>query len=234
MNPYNPPKTPNLEIFYKDQAILLAIKPSGLLTVPGREAHKKDCLINRITPHFPTATIVHRLDLETSGLVVIALNKVSQSSLGRSFQQRKVEKRYLAWVDGNPINDGGTIDIPLFPDWPNRPLQKIDYENGKAALTHWKVLERREDRALVMLMPVTGRSHQLRVHMKALGHTILGDPLYADERVRGMADRLMLHAGYLAFPHPDTDEMISFSLPPATKPAAEANANIGNFFATEW
>ncbi len=234
MNPYIPPKHPHLETFYQDDSILMAIKPSGLLTVPGREAHKKDCLINRIIPFFPTATIVHRLDLETSGLVVIALDKASQSSLGRSFQQRKVEKRYLAWVDGNPVNDSGTIDFPLYPDWPNRPLQKIDYENGKAALTHWRVIERRKDRALVMLMPVTGRSHQLRVHMKALGHTILGDPLYADNRVRAMASRLMLHAGYLSFPHPYTNEMITFSLPPATLPANEMHPDLAGNFATEW
>jgi len=234
MNPYNPPKHPHLEIFYADEAILIAIKPSGLLTVPGREAHKKDCLINRLTPHYPTATIVHRLDMETSGLVVLALDKGSQSALGRAFQQRKVEKRYLAWVDGNPASDFGSIDLPLFPDWPNRPLQKVDYENGKPSLTHWRVLERREGRSLVMLTPHTGRSHQLRVHMKAMGHTILGDPLYADERVLAMAPRLMLHAGHLSFPHPHTGETISFNLPPFPGQPADKTSSDGGIFSTEW
>jgi tRNA pseudouridine32 synthase / 23S rRNA pseudouridine746 synthase len=234
MNPYNPPKDPHLDIIYNDEAILIANKPSGLLTVPGRAEHKKDCLISRITPIFPSASIVHRLDIETSGLVVMALDKTSQSSLGKSFQSRLVEKRYLAWVDGSPLEDTGSVDLPLTKDWPNRPLQKVDLETGKPSLTHWRVLDRQQDRSLLMLIPVTGRSHQLRVHMKELGHTILGDPLYADSRVRAMAPRLMLHAGFLSFPHPKTQDKVQFVLPPALTSSLSSSGPDQHIFHSQW
>lgn len=213
MDSYQPSTVPYLDILYEDDAILLANKPSGLLTVPGRGDDKKDCLISRVQTHNSAALIVHRLDMQTSGLVVMALNTEVHKRLSKAFENRQVEKRYCAWIWGAPKEDMGDIDLPLIGDWPNRPRQKVDLDLGKPSLTHWSVLKRKNDRTFVSLLPKTGRTHQLRVHMAAIGHPILGDPLYAPPEVCSMASRLQLHAEYLEFEHPVANERFSFTAP---------------------
>lgn len=212
MLPYNPPTDPYVDILYEDDAILLANKPSGLLTVPGRGDDKKDCLISRIRTRYSTALIVHRLDMQTSGLVVMALNKSVHKQLSKAFENRQVEKRYCAWIWGSPDFDAGVIDLPLIADWPNRPRQMVDHQHGKPSLTHWTVLKREKERAFVSLIPTTGRTHQLRVHLMAIGHPILGDPLYASPEVCAIANRLQLHAEYLEFDHPVTKKRFSLTV----------------------
>ncbi|MBL4908102.1 MAG: bifunctional tRNA pseudouridine(32) synthase/ribosomal large subunit pseudouridine synthase RluA [Sneathiella sp.] len=209
---YSPPTEPFLDIVYEDDFILLANKAAGLLTVPGRGEDKKDCLISRIQTIYSTALIVHRLDMQTSGLIVIALSQEIHRHLSMAFQDRKVGKRYVAWIAGHPEQNSGTVNLPLLLDWPRRPLQKIDMQMGKPSLTHYTVIKREEEKTLVSLRPETGRSHQLRVHMKALGHPILGDALYAPLDVQAMASRLLLHSEHLEFDHPATGERFSFTL----------------------
>lgn len=215
MTPYKPPDQP-LKTVYVDDDLLVLNKPGGLLSVPGRGAEKHDCLASRVQEAYPDALIVHRLDMETSGLIVLARGSDMQRRLGMLFQERKVEKRYIAVVHGQPEADCGSIDLPLIVDWPNRPRQKVDHERGKASLTHYRVLERDapSNSSLIELQPVTGRSHQLRVHLAALGHPILGDPLYATGEARAKAERLLLHAAYLAFAHPANARPLSFALAP--------------------
>ncbi len=192
------------EIIYADEALLVVNKPAGLLTVPGRGPEKQDCLIGRLLPHYPNARIVHRLDQATSGLVLIPLGYEPQKHLARQFEQRQVHKRYIAVVGGALETDVGEVDLPLICDWPNRPKQKVDYTEGKAALTRYRVLRREAGSTRVELEPVTGRSHQLRVHMLALGHPILGDNLYAPPEYLKASDRLLLHATAISFTHPGT------------------------------
>lgn len=191
-------------ILYSDSDLLVVDKPPGLLTVPGKGPDKQDCLINRLLPGFPNARIVHRLDQPTSGLVIIPLGYEPQRHIARQFEQRQVGKCYTAIVAGRVMADSGDIDQPLICDWPNRPRQKIDYTDGKAALTHYRVLARGEDWSRVELRPHTGRSHQLRVHMQWLGHPIIGDGLYAPPEWFERSDRLLLHAQALEFTHPGT------------------------------
>jgi len=223
---YNPPLSPYLRILYQDDDILVADKPSGLLSVPGKAKEHKDSLINRVNSVFPTATIVHRLDMATSGIIIMALNKHSHRNLSKQFELRQTKKRYFARVYGQVDALKGEIDLPLICDWPNRPKQMVDHERGKRALTHYEVIERKENESLVALYPVTGRSHQLRVHMLALNHPILGDRLYAHNDALKMASRLQLHAESLCLRHPVTNawhtfqSSIPFSLyrPPALEP----------------
>lgn len=193
-----------LQILHLDAHCIVAMKPAGLLSVPGRGAEKRDCLASRIRSRHGDALVVHRLDMATSGLVVFARGPEAQRRLGAAFEKRDVVKTYVAVVAGWLADDAGAIDLPLAADWPNRPKQIVDEERGKAALTHFRVLTRdptaRTTR--VELRPVTGRSHQLRVHLTALGHPILGDALYAPPAVQGRANRLLLHAAALRFPHP--------------------------------
>ncbi|MBO1518036.1 bifunctional tRNA pseudouridine(32) synthase/23S rRNA pseudouridine(746) synthase RluA [Oceanisphaera pacifica] len=210
---YNPPMDPAFEILYQDDSIIVLNKPSGLLSVPGRERVHHDSLALRVARVYPTAKIVHRLDMATSGVIVIALHAKAHSELSRQFRERETAKRYYAWVYGRPAEDAGSVDVPLCCDWPNRPRQMVNYEYGKAALTHWRCLRRLADRSLVELTPITGRSHQLRVHMKSLGHVILGDNLYAEGEALTMAPHLLLHASELAFYHPDTHEWLTFTAP---------------------
>jgi len=195
-----------------DESFLIAEKPADLLCVPGRGEDKQDCLLRRLHANFPEALIVHRLDMATSGLVLLARSKAAQRVLSIQFQQREVEKRYLAMVSGLVRQDSGTINLPLGADWPNRPRQKVDYQRGKAAVTYFRVLKR--DRlqgvSTLELSPVTGRTHQLRVHLEALGHPILGDKLYGDEKVSRASDRLLLHACEIGFTHPQTAQRVSF------------------------
>lgn len=201
------------DLIYADDTLLIVNKPSGLLSVPGRGEDKQDCLIKRVQTQYPDALIVHRLDRDTSGLLVMARGKEMQRRLSILFQNRQVEKRYVAVIEGQLAHDSGQVDLPLIVDWPNRPLHKVDFETGKPSLTDYRVLSYDTARhcSRIELTPQTGRTHQLRVHMLALGHPILGDSLYANSATRAKADRLLLHAEYLAFPHPASGEHVDFT-----------------------
>lgn len=205
----------SITLVYFDDGLLVIDKPAGLLSQPGRRPEKWDCVIARLQPEYPDAVIVHRLDEPTSGLMILARGQTMSSGLSRVFRERKIHKRYEAIVDGIMPDDQGSIDFPLIADWPNRPRQKIDYESGKPSLTHYQVMERNhlENWTRVDLEPFTGRSHQLRLHLMALGHPILGDPLYADARVLARAPRMCLHAKHLSFEHPISGIPMVFDLP---------------------
>ncbi|WP_339636547.1 RluA family pseudouridine synthase [uncultured Sulfitobacter sp.] len=197
---YNPPQDP-LVILHEDAEVLLVDKPSGLLSVPGKGEHLADCLIARVQAVFPEALLVHRLDRDTSGVMIFAMTPHAQRHLGLQFEKRMTRKTYVARVWGVPEEKSGTVDLPLIVDWPNRPLQKVCHETGKPAQTDWKMLKTDGETSRVRLFPKTGRSHQLRVHMLALGHPILGDPFYATGPARDFP-RLMLHSEELRFNHP--------------------------------
>ncbi len=213
-------RTPAIEILYADDALLVLDKPSGLLAVPGRGADKQDCLSARVQARYADALVVHRLDMATSGLMVMARGLAAQRALNRAFAAREVTKRYVAVVAGRleaPPGGWGTIDLPIAVDWPNRPRRTIDHRLGKSSLTRWRVLAIDETGTCtrVELEPVTGRSHQLRVHLRELGHPILGDTLYAPPDVQARAGRLLLHACGLHVAHPLTGEALAFeSRPP--------------------
>ena len=209
---YSPPPDTGLDILFQDQHILVVNKPADLLSVPGKTSELKDCLVTRVQNRFPDALIVHRLDMATSGIMVLALNKNMHRQLSILFQDRLVNKTYTAIVDGQITNESGEVDLPLITDWPNRPKQKVDYETGKPSLTHYKVLDYdiQTDSSRVELKPVTGRSHQLRVHMLSLGHAILGDRLYASPAIVCKSDRLLLHASELSFSHPSSGKKMHF------------------------
>lgn len=198
---YSPPQEP-LRVLHADHEIVVVDKPAGLLSVPGRGAHLADCLLARVVEAFPMALLVHRLDRDTSGVMVFALSPHAQRHLGLQFEKRQVKKTYVARVAGRLEPREGTVDLPLIVDWPNRPRQKVCHETGRQAVTEWRVLRATDDESRVRLMPRTGRSHQLRVHMLALGHPILGDPLYAEGAARAHP-RLMLHSEELRLRHPD-------------------------------
>ena len=203
---------------YADDTLLVVDKPSGLLAVPGRGADKQDCLAARVQVRYPDALVVHRLDMATSGLMVMARGPAAQRALSKAFAAREVTKRYIALVAGRleaPADGWGTIDLPIIVDWPNRPLRIVDHQSGKPSLTRWRVLGHDETglNTRVELEPVTGRSHQLRVHLRELGHPILGDALYAPPSVQALSGRLLLHAGSLAFTHPLTGEALTFVCP---------------------
>lgn len=205
-------------LVYVDEHILVLDKPAGLLAVPGRGPDKQDCLATRAQKLWPDALVVHRLDMATSGLFLMARNPEVQRRLGLAFERREVGKRYVAVVAGMlrtppDAKDGWSrIELPLAADWPARPLQKVDAVHGRPSTTRWRVLahDPEADTTRVELEPLTGRSHQLRVHLKALGHPILGDPLYASPAVQARAPRLLLHAAGLQFFHPVTGEPITF------------------------
>ena len=209
---YEPPKTP-LDILYIDEDVLVVNKPSGLLTVPGKELKHHDSLELRVKIEYPNSFLVHRLDMDTSGVIIFALSKSTQRSLNLQFEKRIVKKLYEARVFGNIKEDNGFIDLPLIVDWPNRPLQKIDAKEGKSALTHWQVLDREGDVTRVALVPETGRTHQLRVHMMSLGHTILGDRFYGNVAEINLANELQLHAKDLIIIHPKNGKKITFKAP---------------------
>lgn len=208
---YAPPLRPAFTLIHGDDHLLVLNKPSGLLTVPGKAAAHRDCLEARVRRVFPTARIVHRLDMDTSGVIVMALTAHAHRHLGLQFERRHVSKTYVARVAGHPEADTGTVDLPLRCDWPNRPRQMVDHAQGRAARTGWQVLEREPGGAArVRLTPLTGRSHQLRVHMLSLGHPILGDPLYGGETTYAAAPRLQLHAEMLEVRHPDGGAPVRF------------------------
>ncbi|MCV6627852.1 MAG: pseudouridine synthase [Cellvibrionaceae bacterium] len=201
-----------IEIIYQDQDMLVVNKPSGLLSVPGRGPDKQDCLINRLLPEFPNARIVHRLDMATSGLLLVALNHPAQVGLGRQFEQRQVEKHYTARVAGRPAEAEGLVDLPLICDWARRPIQVVDHQAGKPALTRYqcRAYLAELDATEVDLYPLTGRSHQLRVHMQALGHPILGDNFYAPTAIQAQSPRLCLHATRIQCQHPVSGTAVSW------------------------
>lgn len=211
LTPYIPPPRKPITPHFADDHLIVVEKPSGLLSVPGRGPEKQDCLASRANDAFPGALIVHRLDMETSGLMVLALREDSHRALSKQFEKRQVQKTYIARVAGQMSAKTGEIDLPLMKDWPKRPLQKVDAENGKPSLTHWRCLELEQHASRLQLTPLTGRTHQLRVHLNAIGHPILGDLLYGTAQSRAGADRLQLHASTLSFDHPETGEHLSFS-----------------------
>lgn len=202
-----------LRIVHADAHLLVIDKPAGLLAVPGRGEAKRDCLAARVQEEFADALVVHRLDQPTSGLMVFARGLDAQRRLSGAFERREVGKRYVAVVSGCPTEASGRIDLPLAADWPNRPRQQVDRVHGKASLTCWRVLatDAERDCSRLELEPLTGRSHQLRVHLAAIGHPILGDALYAPPGIRLRASRLLLHASALAVPHPATGEPVRFA-----------------------
>nr|WP_159465593.1 bifunctional tRNA pseudouridine(32) synthase/23S rRNA pseudouridine(746) synthase RluA [Scandinavium goeteborgense] len=211
---YNPPQDPWLVVLYQDEHIMVVNKPSGLLSVPGRLDSHKDSVMTRVQRDFPQAESVHRLDMATSGVIVVALTKAAERELKRQFRERETKKQYLARVWGHPEKAEGVVDLPLICDWPNRPMQKVCFETGKSAQTEFEVLEYADDNtARVLLKPITGRSHQLRVHMQALGHPILGDRFYATPEALAMAPRLLLHAEMLTITHPQFGNSMTFKAP---------------------
>lgn len=207
---------PRPRCLYEDEHLLVLDKPSGLLSVPGRGADKQDCLIHRALVHWPDALVVHRLDMSTSGLLIVARSKDIQRQLGNAFAARQIEKRYTAIVHGTvdalPDDGWGLVDAPLICDWDRRPLQIVEHTRGKPSQTHY---QRHPDQSGVpqgctklWLEPITGRSHQLRVHMTHIGHPMLGDALYAPPNVLALSPRLCLHATRLKFQHPVSDETL--------------------------
>ncbi|MFT5639231.1 MAG: tRNA pseudouridine32 synthase/23S rRNA pseudouridine746 synthase [Paracoccaceae bacterium] len=202
---YAPPQDP-LTIIHQDDDLLLVDKPAGLLSVLGKAAEHADCLETRVKTAYPTALLVHRLDMDT-------MNKPAQRHLGLQFERRHIDKTYIAEVFGKVKEDEGEVKLPLIVDWPNRPLQKVCFDTGKAAQTVWQVVGRADLRTRVRLTPRTGRSHQLRVHMRELEHPILGDRFYSSGDALKAADRLMLHSESLSFYHPTGGARVKFQSP---------------------
>lgn len=199
--PYDPPNGP-IPVVHRDEHLLVVDKPAGLLSVPGRGEGLADCLLSRLAIDYPEVLLCHRLDRDTSGIMIFALTKEGQRKMGRMFEVRRVRKRYVARVTGEVAAQSGTVDLPLIVDWPNRPLQHVNHETGKPAVTDWTRLAVEDGTTRMRLMPRTGRSHQLRVHMQQIGHPIVGDPFYSADPE--CWPRMMLHAEGLKFEHPVT------------------------------
>lgn len=210
---YSPPAG-EPEVLFIDEYLIVVNKPSGLLSVPGRGEDKQDCLISRVQSLYPDALIVHRLDMPTSGILLLARNSETHRQLSNQFQNREVSKQYTAIVAGIIEKQSGKVDLPLITDWPNRPRQKVDFEDGKPSLTHYEVISKnKEDNTTrIKLKPITGRSHQLRVHMLSIGHIIVGDALYSENE--GLDNqRLLLHANKIEFTHPQSQQKIIIDCP---------------------
>lgn len=212
MTAYTPPQEP-VHYVHVDDHLIVIDKPAGLLSVPGRGPEKADCAVSRVNDDHPGALTVHRLDMATSGLLILARSKEMQSAMSRLFERGTVEKAYTADVWGQPTPPEGEIDLPLITDWPNRPRQKVDHETGKPSRTLYEVVECRADHARLRLTPLTGRSHQLRVHLAEIGHPIIGDRLYAHAAALAAAPRLHLHASELIFEHPVTGVRLALTSP---------------------
>jgi tRNA pseudouridine32 synthase/23S rRNA pseudouridine746 synthase len=209
---------PEITLLYQDEALLVLNKPTGLLSVPGRGQDKQDCLSARVQAHFPEALVVHRLDMATSGLLLMARGARAQRDLNAAFARRLIHKRYMAVVAGLLPVDAAwqDIDLPIMADWPLRPLRTI-HPQGQASQTRWRCVaqDASAQTSRLELEPLTGRSHQLRVHLQALGHPILGDTLYAPPAIRAQAPRLLLHACALGLAHPDTGVYLHWDCSPA-------------------
>lgn len=206
------------DVIFSDASILVLNKPAGLLSVPGRGDDKQDCLHSRLQRHFPGALVVHRLDMATSGIILFARDRAVQRQLGDAFANREVHKRYVAVVNGFVAQPGAewtTIDLPIAVDWPNRPVRVIDTTTGKPSVTRMQCVshDAQKNTSRVVLEPQTGRSHQLRIHMQAIGHCILGDALYAPPDLQARSPRLLLHADYIAFRHPVSGISMEFNCP---------------------
>lgn len=212
MSGYAPPLE-RLVMLFADAHLLAIEKPAGLLSVPGRGEDKADCAVRRVQAAYPDALTVHRLDMATSGLLLLARSKDMQRALSGQLERGEVEKRYIADVWGVPAEAEGEIDLPLIADWPNRPLQKVDPEAGKPSLTRYRILSATGATARLELTPLTGRSHQLRVHLASIGHPILGDEFYAHETAKAASARLCLHAAELRFRHPATGDPVEIHSP---------------------
>lgn len=210
---YAPPLEPFVSLVYLDEQLVVANKPSGLLSVPGKAPEHRDSIWARLERALPGLRVVHRLDMATSGLMVFARDKGTQAHLQRQFEQRAVQKSYRAWVWGQLPASQGAIDLPVRCDWPNRPRQMVALRDGKAALTFYRVIGKHQVGDIVALSPYTGRSHQLRVHMQALNCPILGDKFYAGAEAFAVAPRLLLHAETLAFRHPHSGQQLEFNCP---------------------
>lgn len=215
LNTYAPPLHNGLDILYQDEWLLAVNKPAGLLSVPGRGPHKQDCMLSRVQAEFTDALTVHRLDMETSGIVLFARGKHMERELSIQFQQRLIHKQYVAVVAGCLQPVYGEISLPLASDWPNRPRQQVSFRYGKPSLTRYRVMawDKQPETTRVWLEPVTGRSHQLRVHLQAIGYPILGDALYADSLVQACSDRLLLHAVTIRLRHPLTGYCLTIKSP---------------------
>lgn len=208
---YDPPTQPWLNVVHEDDDILVLNKPSGLLSVPGKDPRLADSLQTRVLDAYPGAGTVHRLDKDTSGVIVMAKHKPAHGRLGIQFEKRLTRKTYFARVWGEMEDDEGLIDLPLATHWEQKPRQRVDFERGRAAQSRWRVLARENGITRIELTPVTGRTHQLRVHMLAAGHPIVGDPFYATGAALAAADRLQLHAAHLGFRHPGTGQDTDFT-----------------------
>ena len=205
---YNPPNDP-IEVVYEDAHVVAVNKPTGLLSVPGKGDHLSDCMLSRVMLAFPDALLVHRLDRDTSGVMVFALTPHAQRSMSMQFEARSTKKTYVACVAGAVDESEGEIDLPLIVDWPNRPKQMVCHETGKPAVTEFKRMSVTEWQSRLRLFPKTGRSHQLRVHCLAIGHPILGDPLYSPETVADFPS-LLLHSEELRINHPESGKGLRF------------------------
>lgn len=225
---YNPPTDPWVDIVFEDDHILAVNKPSGLLSVPGRAPEHHDSMWSRLHETYPEIQVVHRLDMCTSGLMLLAKSKHAESALKKQFQFRLTHKVYCARVWGQLEQEEGVIELPLICDWPNRPKQKVCFEDGKPSKTLFQVAKREEKTTIVRLLPITGRSHQLRVHMQALGHPIVGDEFYSEGEAFQFSDRLELHAAELSFYHPRSHWLRSIFVPCDFYP--EAEEMIFNYF----
>lgn len=209
---YNPPLDPYVSLLYRDADLLVFDKPSGLLSVPGRHPLLGDSLLTRVQKEFPQALIVHRLDKDTSGVVLMSLNRKAHAFVAAQFEARTTTKSYVAEVWGRIEDEEGMVDLPLAIDPDNKPRHRVDTDHGKPAQTRWQVIGYGENTTRLRLFPLTGRTHQLRVHMKALGHVILGDEFYADGEALSAANRLLLHAEQLSFRHPNASD-VTFTAP---------------------
>ncbi|MGF1740629.1 pseudouridine synthase [Vibrio profundum] len=228
---YSPPTTPWLDIAFEDDDILIANKAPGLLSVPGKLAEHYDSLWSRFVAEYPEIQVVHRLDMSTSGLMLLAKHKAAERALKKQFQYRLTHKVYYARVWGLVADDEGCVELPLICDWPQRPRQKVCFEHGKPSKTLYQVVQREEKTTVVRLLPITGRSHQLRVHMQAIGHGIVGDEFYASEEALAYSERLQLHAAELSFYHPTSHALTSHFIP--CEFYSEAKAQIFEHFSAE-
>ena len=211
---YNPPQEPWLDLVYRDDYIAVVNKPSGLLSVPGNQPQYYDSAMSRVKEKYGFCEPAHRLDMATSGILLFAFSKAADRELKRQFREREPKKYYQALVWGHVEQDHGVVELPLICDWENRPRQKICFERGKRAVTFYDVLQRYPNNTTrVKLTPITGRSHQLRLHMLALGHPILGDKFYAHPQAKALSPRLCLHAESLQIQHPITGETMEFTAP---------------------
>lgn len=210
---YTPPQDP-LIILYEDDDLIAIDKPAGLLSVMGRQPEHYDSAYWRILQQFPQAKVIHRLDMATSGILLFAKHRDAEVAMSKLFQARQVEKQYCAIVSGQ-LQGSGQIDVPLIADWDNRPRQKVDFTVGKPALTYYQAIDylTKYDETLVQLTPITGRSHQLRLHLAHIGHAIIGDKLYHAYPEQGRLGRLALHATSLSFLHPIQLNVVNIKSP---------------------